>query len=67
MFKTTLQQSRMEELFVEIVIANQQSQEDQPGQAGERQRNTKTLCRTWELPQHMPRWYLDMGGGGHHW
>ena len=25
MFKTTLQQSRMEELFVEIVIANQQS------------------------------------------
>jgi hypothetical protein len=29
--------------------------------------NTKTLWRTWELPQHMPRWYLDMGGGGYHW
>ena len=51
----------------QMVLDNLQSQEDQPGQAGVKHQITKTLCRTWELPQHMPRWYLDMGGGGHHW
>ena len=44
-----------------------QSQGDPQEQAEGRPPDTRTLCRKLELPQHMTRWNLDMGGGGHHW
>ena len=44
-----------------------QSQGDPQEQGEGRPPDIRTLCRKLELPQHMTRWNLVWGGGGHHW
>ena len=55
------------EMSVKSVNHTAQVNEDPLEQEEGRQPSTETLCRTLELPQHMHRLYLGLGGGGHHW